>query len=328
MLVSIAINPVTLGAMGVVDAHSRFGARRLLDAALRNAVFVAYSEEGLAPGIAAAVTGLGSQNGQQLAILAEEILKNHQECVVQPIRGVGNLDGPERLIALAQDYDVDLVVCANEEERRSVEQDLHDCECCLLAEYEDTNTEQCRRSWEQAVELTSMPTDKCLDTVGRAIKYSRRVILADKMIGRAASKNDTKGVKRFVKGVSFVAKAWAQTSPLAFDSGLSLEILTDSHHYHDLAGMRALIERSVDATDKGRFVSAVEIKLKLDSYPSVFSDRFLGVGRRAWCIQHGVDDLGQLFSSNIARRRPIILGADCLAYRRTLSKIKKLTDAS
>ncbi len=327
MLVSIAINPATLGTMSVVCADSRNGALRLLDAVMRNAVLVAYSGEDFSAKIAESVAPIREQFGQRFAILTEELLKDQRQRIAHPLDSDTKLSGPERLIALARDYRVDLVVCANNEELAAVRSELSECECCLLSYFEDSVTEERRRAWDQAVELTPLSTDECLDVIGRIVKYAPTVVLADKMIGRAASGGDQKKVERFMRGAVFVAKAWLRTSPLASRGHVGLEIVTDSYHHRDLTAIHDIIERSVEKADRDGCIGNLQITLKLESNPAVFSDRFLGVGRRAWTVQHGLDDLGGLFIKDPARRRPTILGPDCTAYRHMLSKIMKLADA-
>lgn len=327
MIVSIAINPATLGPMGVVDSESCQGARDVIQAAKKNAVLLAFSNEKFLSELSTSVLQLGTLLGQHPQVDMAELLKNHRpQCVALPLAGRASMDGPERLIALARDYRADLIVCANKDEMEAVKRGFKDCECCLLPDFDQTATEQLRREWEQAVDLTPLDTNECLNVVGRIVKFTSTVVLADKMIVRPASSGDKGMVRRFMKGVAFVAKAWSLVSPLATSGNyLEVEIVTDAFGCKDFDSLRDIIQIGIDATDVDSCVGPVEVRFKKDSHPSVFKGRYLGAGRRGWIVEHGLDDIGRLFDG-VRSRSTTILGSGP-PYGYALSKIQRLPDA-
>src|SRR5262249_23043777 len=127
-------------------------------------------------------------------------------------------------------------------------------------------------------------------------------------------------LRRFARGILYVARQWRVYSPFAGASRSHVRVLSAAGvcgargGFVDVAKAEAAIRSALAEVDVAHEIATVDVDLRQDSVPGVFSDRFVAGAGRCWCIGHGIDDLGTLDTPG-ARSRPTTIAQDCQTYR-------------
>jgi len=192
-----------------------------------------------------------------------------------------------------------------------------------------------RSGWLTAQRLDTLARPDALALVGSAIRFSKKIVVADKMIGVAAKDGAAKATKH-LRGVAYLVDAWSAATPHA-GATLEVEIVSVAGGSGARAGFidpgvaRIAITNAMTQLGTLSKLGGLTITLKQDDDPQVFNDRLLVCGTRAWGIHHGFDDLGKLLPARPGsptsklRATRIELSSDALAT--TYRDIRALRDA-
>src|SRR5207249_4788248 len=153
-------------------------------------------------------------------------------------------------------------------------------ELSTVDDYPACGTERTRCTWLEAQELNILDRGECESVTGHAIRYCDEIVLADKMVGRAAKDGrESQQLRRFATGVVYVAERWCQLSPLATTRRARIRLVTVAGDtgagagYVDPRLARAAVERAVRSADTLGSIHQLSVDLKQDSDPPVFRDR-------------------------------------------------------
>ena len=335
MLVGIVLSPRTFAPECVCDELTRREVERALQAVLQNAVLLVDSFAGFISDILKNAELLPTKYRQQILMLIEEIAKAKKRCIAAIRKSAKQTSGNEsnevRLGRVASELEADVIVCASLDECSTVAgATSYEGEVVRIRDFSQSGVEVIRQAHLQNRRLDVLPPDERAQIIGRALKYTRRVVLADKMLGIA-----TKGrkLKWFVAGAGFVVKCWQRSSPYSKYEKLQLELITVAGQagakggYVDPTEAADAIQRELRTNVLLSAVASVQITLKKDADPSIFADRFIEAKGRCYQIRHGLDDLGRL--DNVGgQARPTTL---CVASNddlNLLAEIKGLDGAN
>jgi hypothetical protein len=199
----------------------------------------------------------------------------------------------------------------------------------LLDDFQDGPLDLRRSGWRQTQRLDLLTNDEARALVGGVVRYAKKLVVADKMIGVSAKDGSTK-VGKHLSGVGYLIEAWAEASPYAGIIPLEIEIMTVAGSAGARAGfvdpilVRSAITSAMRVVDRNRRLGHLTITLKQDGEVPIFNDRLLVCGRRTWGIQHGFDDLGKLGRSGI--RRPTMIDPPSDARGTVFRDIQSLRD--
>lgn len=336
MLVSLVVDPRCFGPEAVVDDNTRKEALRLLQAVIEDgAIFVAHSAAQFCQSVADEAEKLGTKLGQRIQKLAEELLKGttRDRCVVTPrdpdLRKTGSIT--ERLCSLAKSTRTDLIVCPDSHAAREFAAAAgQGIEVCDLPRYSDALVEQKRTKFASEFPLHSCSESHATECVGRAVRYGDVIVIADKMLGRKAKNGKvTADLRRFAKGVIYLAAQWHSFSPFADRLPCRVELVTLGWCTGSGGGdvnpaiAAPVIKAAIEEADAERLVQLMTIEFKQDDESGAFNERVLGCAGRAWRINHGLDDLGRL-TGPAAERRFCSIDPDSQANRDRLAAIRRL----
>ena len=332
MLVGIAINPDCFGPEVVVNEDTRRGAESVLRASLGNAILLGVHGEDFFGELLSAASRIGSALGPQIQMLAVEVRKSGKDCLAKKAQALSTGASPiDRLRQLVVDTAPDVVVCASVDQVRELRNLDSRIELCSLANFPKTAAEARRTEWNTSQRLDQLGRDDCRRLIGSAIRYGEELTIADKMISRAA-KSGVHNLRRFVRGVVYIAELWCEFAPNTTGHRAYVKIITQggatgaAAGYIDPNDARDLIQRTIRSMDASGAIERLEMRLKSEANPPIFMDRLLASGRRVWGIRHGFDHIGNLACAP-NRRSPTFIDADCGSNRELLRCIRALPEA-
>lgn len=331
MLISVVMDPLCLTPEALGCAEARFGAETLLEGVIENGVLVARNRDEYVRTLAAAVGGLGSRTGQCVQGLVTEIVKSPRRFIAgDRCRRLASASLRDTAATLR----ADIVVCRNPEDVRSLS-DLrtNGIEVCTLAEYRSSRTEVNRKEWFQELRLDTLATDRRQELVGRALRYATEILVVDRYVAGAAKEGWVNGrLKRFVRGMVYLAECWGEHSPYAGSGAPTIHLLSvaggmgASSGFVDPGKADGAIRTAFERVDLRGSVGRLQISLKLDRNPPITNDRFIAGMRRCFGVHHGIDDFGNL-SEREFNGRPTSLAPDCQHHRDILAAILDLERA-
>jgi hypothetical protein len=337
MLVSIALAP---GVLNPPAAHSPAQLRALasvLRAVAQNGIVVSpdlvqFKSELL--GAAAAATG---PVAQRFTPLAEDLAKNLHRYAISREGAPSINDAFAQCAETARWGHCDAVVVLNEADRqRCADVGLRLDRTVLLEEFADSTIDHTRSGWLSSQRLDKLALPDSISIVGRALRFSKSVVVADKMIGVSMKHGkDTpfhraERVAQHLAGLLFLVKAWKQASPLAQQASLDAEVVTVAGGsgarggFIDPTILRTAINTAAANLGLYREVGKLRITVKSDGEPPVFNYRLMSCGGRVWGLQHGLDDFGRLVKET--DRRPTILDPSSDALDSVFREIRALPD--
>ncbi len=97
----------------------------------------------------------------------------------------------------------------------------------MIGDYRLSRAEARRDCWMESQRLDDAAPDVARELVGRAVRYDRHILVADRMIGIVA-KDDVanRRVRGFVRGVLYLADQWKSFSPYSQSGSVAVEIMT------------------------------------------------------------------------------------------------------
>lgn len=329
MLVTLGVSPDCFGPTAVTQVEERYAAERVLEALLQNALVLTMRSD-FAAAVSGRVSDLPLKLGQQLRIRSAEFLKVGKQ-TVRAIPMPREVIGVVGSLVAAAKAGADAVICASASEVMYVRAALgaSPTEVCTLAEYPESRTEALRQTFRETVELHTLACAKCRSVFARALSAGERIVVADKMLGRAGKDGYiTTPLERFARGVVFLAECARDAGSAAPE----IDVVTLAGNvpgtgYVDPAKAERAIRGAIGRVDPSGDVSRLSVTLKADTDPAIFRDRLFACGGRCWGIRHGVDDLGHL-KLEPAKRSPTYLDPDTVANRRLLSSIQNLNTAT
>ena len=331
MLISIVMDPMCLSPRVLNCPAARFGAERLLEGVLRNGVLLAADSRQYVADLASAASGLGVRAGQRVQLYITEIGKRSSMYIasdnsLQPVLKKPLQTTQLRDIALA--LHADILVCRDPPNTEFVS-DLrrHGTEVCTLSNYELSRSEARRKDWAQTtrIDRLSVIDSKCL--IGRTLRYATDILICDRYIANAARDGwMTSQLKRFGKGLIFVARCWREHSPYAQSCKPNIKILSIAGGNVNPNKAETTIRQVICQLDSNRCIGTVSIILKNDKRPTIANERYISAMGRCFGVQHGIDDLGNLTLPQ-SKRRPTSLIPDCQVHRDLLTEIQALRPA-
>lgn len=325
MLFSIALAP---GVLRPPAAHPPPLIRSLsavLHAVTQNGILVCSDVATLrADLIQSAKTASGSA-AQTYRTFAEDFAKDITRYAISPgtatSSNASELDPCAKCISAARWGTCDAVVVSGEEERqRCIAGDVPPERIVLLEDFGGSALDLKRSRWRETQRLDTLTPPDTLDLVGRAIRFSKKIIVADKMIGVSIktthNQKDTpyhraERVAWHLGGLSFLVEAWKAGSPFAVSGKLNIEVVTVAGQsgarggFIDQNHLRAAFEAAKQRLGLHESAGQMTLTLKRDDDPSIFNYRLLVCGGRTWGLEHGLDDFGKL--TNATKRRPTVI---------------------
>lgn len=338
MLVSIALAP---GVLSPPAAHPPLVIRSLasvLHAVAQNGILICHSPAALRAALVQAAAAMPGPAAQRLQLVAADIAKNIERYAASP---AGGPPGPSAginpcspCVTAARSCHCDVVIALNDSERQQcIDAGAPPELVILVEEFVGSACDARRSAWLAAQRLDTLDAPSAEMLVGGAVRFAKKIVVADKMIGVSAKDGNSR-VTKHLRGVSYIVNAWHRLSPYAAGT-LDVEIVSvaggsgSRAGFIDPATTRTTIVNAMRQLDSGRKIGELTITLKQDGEPQVFNDRVLTCGTRAWGIHHGFDDLGKL--GNVTpnnRRRPTRIEPASDALATTFRDILALRDAS
>lgn len=334
MLVGIAIDPRCFGPTGVVDVATRDNAERVLSLADKNAVLVAADRNRFLDDLLYEPRALSEKLGQHIRIRAEHLPHISKRGVLN-VAGLPINSTCENFAELVKATRPEIVICLPDELDSLRSLSLAGVEVCDLSGFHKTKNETLRSSWNKSVRLDRLAQSEARQVVSQVVKYSVEIDVLDTMIGREAGTNDgriTRALKAYAAGVVYFADCFARNSPFSQYGKLAVRLITQggsagARGYIDPAAAEQIIRQAIADADAHGNVGSLHILFKEVGRPSVFRDRYVRAAGRAYCVKHGLDDVGRLCDAK-SGRGPTILDQDCEASRSVVAEIMALPQAT
>ncbi len=338
MLTSVVIDPLCFTNRALQEPEVRFGAEQLLDGVIKNGVFLADDARTFLQELVSSVTTLSSTSGQRVQLLVAEIAKTPHRYVAAARRPLYTTSPSNRLslmAAVAGAMRADVIICqCDSDVRRLSTLNQPPIEACTLSGYNMSRAETKRNTWYRTTRIDTLPTSVCNEIVGRVLKYTNEILIADRFFAIAANSGwPNPRLRRFAAGVVFLANCWCRDSPYNSRSRPILHIVSvvgntsAAGQYVDPRVVEANIRTAIAALDTQNSVGSIVISLKHDRHPRIANDRFLFGKGRCFGVMHGIDDIGNLAAPQSARR-PTSLVPDCDDHRALLVEIRSLKAAT
>lgn len=334
MLFSIGVAPEILRIRGELTPSRLASMTMLLHAVAQSGVIAHHDGILFGRQLAEMAHGISGPRARQLKLFATEIAKSPLGYTACPpgFRCDGNQN--RSCVSCAKWARADAILVLDAKERQVIASCGASPSSILeLDEYAASELAVERLRLIGAHRLDTLPASKAMALVGGALRFSRKIIVADKMVGIATKSGD---VSKFLKGIAYIVDAWAAHSPYAGDGVLAIELLTVAGDTGGRAGFVsraeavAAIRDEWNRTPRACREKAFDIILKQDSAPQIFNDRLICDGERVWGLQHGLDDLGRLPRSDAAahriRLRPTMLDSPSSARGTVYRDLRALRD--
>ena len=336
MVVGIVMDPTCFAPESLATPEAQFGAVQILEGGTNNGVLLAVDSRDYYRDLRNAALRLGTPAGQEVNLWLSEIGKKPDNYIASDRSGIQRFKQSivGHLRHLAVELQADIVVCRDAYQVKK----LSDLRCkgievCTISKYRSSETEAKRKEWCRSTRIDRLPAKESLELVGRMIRYVTEIIVVDRYFGVKAKEGYVSGgLKRFVRGLVYLANCWKQHSPYAMSKGLTIQVVSvagavgaASGYIHPKAAETA-IRNAVSRLDTKGNIGTLDISLKADARQALINDRFIAGMGRCFGIQHGIDDLGNLMLSASNRRRTS-LTPDCPDHRDLLTEIQALRPA-
>lgn len=340
MLVSIALAPCVLRPPA---AHSPSLIRSLsamLHAVSQNGIIVCPDALALRADLVQAAAAASGPAAQRFRLVATDVAKEIERYSASPGNvSPGTATGSSlcaECVSAARWGRCDAVVVLDDPERQlCIAAGAPPERIVPLEDFGGSSLDLKRSGWLTAQRLDTLARPDALALVGSAIRFSKKIVVADKMIGVAAKDGAAKATKH-LRGVAYLVDAWSAASPHA-SAILEVEIVSVAGGSGARAGFidpvaaRTAITNAMTQLGTLSKLGGLTITLKQDDDPQVFNDRLLVCGTRVWGIHHGFDDLGKLLptrpGSPTSRLRPTRIEPSSDALATTYRDIRALRDA-
>lgn len=340
MLVSIALAPCVLRPPA---AHSPSLIRSLsamLYAVSQNGIIVCPDLSALRADLVHAAAAASGPAAQRFRLVATDVAKDIERYSVSPDDlSSGTTPGSTfcaGCVSAARWGRCDAVVVLDDQERQlCIASGAPPERIVPVEDFAGSSLDLKRAAWLTAQRLDTLARSDAQALVGSAIRFAKKIVVADKMIGVSAKDGAAKATKH-LRGVAYLVDAWSEASPHA-SASLEVEIVSVAGGSGARAGFidpvaaRSAITSAMTQLGTLSKIRGLTITLKQDGDPQVFNDRLLVCGTRAWGIHHGFDDLGKLELVDRLSRKPqlrptrIEPASDALAT--TFRDIQALRDA-
>jgi hypothetical protein len=330
MLAGMVIDARVFSRDVVSDRESRKDAEYLLGAVLANGVILTDSPGRDVREMVDAVAGLDATLGQQIQILATAVGQNRKRLFAS-VALDADRDRLARMRQAAIALNADMVVCAGMADKHDLA-DLaaHGIEVVSLSEFQGCEADRRRIGWLQAVRLDRLEIRAREDTIGRALRYTRRLTIVDRYFGLTAKDGRVnRKLSDHARGVAYLAGIWKRQSPYAKHESLDLELVTAAGAtgaaggFVDPSRARTAIFAALQSVSIPATVN-VSITFKQDSEPQIMNDRFIEAKGRCWGVRHGTDSFGHLMSGT---PRPTFIDPASNDNLSLVSQIRRLDDA-
>jgi hypothetical protein len=252
--------------------------------------------------------------GARLQILAADVAKDITRYAVSPPQVASDATrvcGISQCVTAARWARCDAVVVLDEAEGATFEREgVRGERIVRLEDFAGSRIDVQRDAWRSTQRLDALPEAEALELVGRIVRYSKKVVVADKMIGVSTRDDKIGPIKRHLEGVALLARAWKAWSPYSADSRLGVEVMTavgqmGSRGNIDPVVATKLITTAMQSIEADGVLEPVSLSLKKEGEPQIFNDRLLSCAGRVWGVHHGFEDLGRLLRRGPRRQTMI-----------------------
>ena len=338
MLVSMAIAP-TLLTHNFSSSEARNRALLSIFAAIAdNGVIVTHSRSDLRSSLVSLATGLNGPLSQRVITYATDIAKNLKAYSVEVEKISSHNELPDDFVAGILWSRCDAVIVPD----GSAQDELVSHGICAdqiinASKLLDSEFEQVRRRWQKPQRLDEMSIRDAKHVLESTVRYAKSLAVFDKMIGiKTKGGKDTpfhraKSIEPFMLGVKCLVDAWSSRSPYSGSQHLEVTIVTVAGAtsarggYINPPDVRLAIEDAWAELGIDKSVAKLSIELKKDRTPGIFNYRFIKAMGRVWALEHGVDDLGNLFATG--DRRPTVINPNSDAHASICSDLLNLDPA-